>query len=84
MKQQDIIRAWKDEAYRNSLSAEERALLPENPAGSIDLSDEDLQGITGGKGGTNPLFTAGCCQTYNTCDFVKCASTIVIGPLCSA
>ena len=29
----DIIRAWKDEAYRQSLSEAERTRLPENPAG---------------------------------------------------
>ncbi len=82
MKKPDIIRAWKDEEYRNSLSPEERMLLPENPAGAVLLNDEDLQGVLGA-GGSNPLFTAGCCQTYNTCDFWKCAATIVIGPICS-
>jgi len=28
-----IIRAWKDPDYRKSLSPEELAVLPENPAG---------------------------------------------------
>jgi len=36
MKNLDIIRAWKDEAYRASLSKEERAMLPENPAGELE------------------------------------------------
>ncbi len=44
----DIIRAWKDEAYRLSLSDEERAALPENPAGMIELTDLDLEGVAGG------------------------------------
>jgi mersacidin/lichenicidin family type 2 lantibiotic len=44
----DIIRAWKDEAYRNSLSEAERAALPENPAGFIALTDEDLGAVAGG------------------------------------
>ena len=35
----DIIRAWKDEEYRQSLSTEELKQLPENPAGLIELSD---------------------------------------------
>ena len=35
----DIIRAWKDEEYRLSLSEAERALLPANPAGLIELTD---------------------------------------------
>ncbi len=44
----DIIRAWKDEDYRNSLSAEQRSQLPENPAGMIELSDTDLEACAGG------------------------------------
>jgi mersacidin/lichenicidin family type 2 lantibiotic len=48
MANQKIIRAWKDPAYRNSLSEAERAALPANPAGSIELSDADLGNIAGG------------------------------------
>ncbi|MGB7439552.1 MAG: mersacidin/lichenicidin family type 2 lantibiotic [Coleofasciculaceae cyanobacterium] len=44
----DIIRAWKDEEYRNSLSEEERAQIPNNPAGLIDLTDAETEAITGG------------------------------------
>jgi mersacidin/lichenicidin family type 2 lantibiotic len=44
----DIIRAWKDEEYRNSLSEEQRAQLPENPAGLVELSDEAMQNVGGG------------------------------------
>src|SRR5262249_23493363 len=43
-----IIRAWKDAAYRLSLSDAERALLPNNPAGLINLTDDDLDSIAGG------------------------------------
>ncbi|WP_228060620.1 mersacidin/lichenicidin family type 2 lantibiotic [Coleofasciculus sp. LEGE 07081] len=39
----DIIRAWKDEEYRNSLSEEQRDQLPENPAGMIELSNTDME-----------------------------------------
>jgi len=31
-----IIRAWRDYAFRQSLSEDERCLLPANPAGTID------------------------------------------------
>jgi mersacidin/lichenicidin family type 2 lantibiotic len=48
MKAFDIIRAWKDVSYRNSLSAEERAALPANPAGSIELDDGELNAVIGG------------------------------------
>jgi len=44
----DIIRAWKDEEYRLSLSEEEQALLPANPAGLTELSDDELDSIVGG------------------------------------
>ncbi|MDB9313140.1 mersacidin/lichenicidin family type 2 lantibiotic [Spirulina sp. CS-785/01] len=44
----DIIRAWKDEAYRASLSEEQRSLLPDNPAGLIELSDDDMSSLSGG------------------------------------
>jgi mersacidin/lichenicidin family type 2 lantibiotic len=43
----DIIRAWKDEAYRSSLSTEEQSMLPENPAGAFELSDAELETIHG-------------------------------------
>jgi len=43
----DITRAWKDESYRASLSAQEQAMLPENPAGALDLNDTELETIQG-------------------------------------
>lgn len=49
MSQENIIRAWKDENFRNSLSEKERALLPENPAGLVELADTDLSAAAGGR-----------------------------------
>jgi mersacidin/lichenicidin family type 2 lantibiotic len=46
----DIVRAWKDEEYRNSLSSEEQAMLPANPAGALELNDAELEGVHGAKG----------------------------------
>ena len=43
----NIIKAWKDADYRNSLSSAELALVPTNPSGLIELNDEDLMGVTG-------------------------------------
>ena len=48
MSNQDIIRAWKDEDYRLSLSEAERALLPEHPAGLIELAGAEMDGVEGG------------------------------------
>ena len=47
MSKLDIIRAWKDEDYANSLTDAQRAMLPQNPAGIIELTDRDLDGATG-------------------------------------
>jgi len=46
MSKDNIIRAWKDPEYRSSLNALEHALLPANPAGTID--DAKLAGVAGG------------------------------------
>jgi mersacidin/lichenicidin family type 2 lantibiotic len=48
MSYKNIIRAWKDEDYRLSLSEAERALLPEHPAGLIELSGAEMAGVGGG------------------------------------
>jgi mersacidin/lichenicidin family type 2 lantibiotic len=45
-----IIRAWKDPHYRSTLSAAELAQLPANPAGLMELTDEDLDEANGGTG----------------------------------
>lgn len=43
-----IVKAWKDNEYRQNLSAAELAMLPENPAGLLELTDEDLAKVAGG------------------------------------
>ena len=48
MSSHKTIRAWKDLDYRESLTAEERAALPNHPAGLIDLTDAELGEVTGG------------------------------------
>ncbi len=44
----DIIRAWKDVEYRLSLTEKERALLPEHPAGLIELNNDEMKAVLGG------------------------------------
>ncbi|HEX2222966.1 MAG TPA: mersacidin/lichenicidin family type 2 lantibiotic [Thermoanaerobaculia bacterium] len=44
----DLARAWRDEDYYLSLSAEDRASLGENPAGVLGVQDEALKSIAGG------------------------------------
>ncbi|HEU5228625.1 MAG TPA: mersacidin/lichenicidin family type 2 lantibiotic [Ktedonobacteraceae bacterium] len=59
----NTIRAWKDSEYRETLSAEEKALLPENPAGQVELTEEDLLNVVGGNGGGAQTI----CQLISVC-----------------
>jgi mersacidin/lichenicidin family type 2 lantibiotic len=62
-KKLDFIRAWKDEEYRLTLSADEVARLPENPAGVMNLSDSELGLIAGADDlyKTEQVASLGCC-----------------------
>lgn len=50
----NIVRAWKDEFYRESLSDEERAQLPENPVGELELTDAELGSVFAAGGRREP------------------------------
>jgi mersacidin/lichenicidin family type 2 lantibiotic len=50
----NIVRAWKDEFYRQSLSDEERAQLPENPVGELELTDTELGSVFAAGGHNQP------------------------------
>ena len=63
----DIIRAWKDEVYRASLSVKEQAHLPKNPAGAIELTEDELQGVDAGFAGTSASMTT--TVTYDTANY---------------
>ncbi len=43
----NIVRAWKNEAYRQSLSVEEQAMLTANPVGEVELTDMELEAVQG-------------------------------------
>ncbi len=60
MKQIDIVRAWKDQDFRDSLSSEDRASLPANPAGMVELSDADLGKVSGGASIICTMVTGRC------------------------
>ncbi len=60
MADNNIIRAWKDEDYFDSLSEEERVLVPENPAGMLELSDEDMESVAGGSELSQQNCSFGC------------------------
>ncbi|RKG66376.1 mersacidin/lichenicidin family type 2 lantibiotic [Corallococcus exercitus] len=48
MSNKDIIEYWKNSEHRLNLTAEERAKLPENPAGLVELTDEALDDLISG------------------------------------
>jgi mersacidin/lichenicidin family type 2 lantibiotic len=64
MSNDQIIRAWKDESYRSSLSEHERAQLPPHPAGLVELTDSELNAISGGFG-VNPYYPTALCNVTN-------------------
>lgn len=66
MKKNQILTAWRDEEYFLSLSDEERAQIPEHPAGALEVEDDILRSVTGGCG---PYYTKaeGGCPTSGYC-----------------
>lgn len=42
-----VIRSWKDPKYRRSLSAQQLQTMPEHPAGSASLTDQELKAASG-------------------------------------
>ena len=55
----DVIRAWKDKAYRQSLSEAERAGLPQLPCGAVELTAAEAQAVEGKAGA--------CCTKTHAC-----------------
>ena len=52
----EIVKAWKDEDYRESLTDEQRAQLPEHPCGNIEFQESELQ--------HGPPLTHKCCFKF--------------------
>ena len=62
----NIVRAWKDPAYFASLSPEEQALVPANPAG--DFAAVDMEQVVGGRSGAvSARLAASCTNKTSTC-----------------
>jgi mersacidin/lichenicidin family type 2 lantibiotic len=61
MSRTDIVRAWKDAAYRASLTEAQRSQLPANPAGAVDLTDEEAATVEGRLGAYS------CCSSSFHC-----------------
>ncbi|MFL5355888.1 mersacidin/lichenicidin family type 2 lantibiotic [Archangium sp.] len=74
MKKELIIRAWKDPAFRASLSADERASLPESPSGRAltELDESELNGIIGGRAAALEPATGCTGPVRETCGIINC------------
>jgi len=60
----DLVRSWKDEAYRQSLDAGQLDALPVNPAG--ELSETDLASVVGGDTPDSAAAAAAAAATSTT------------------
>jgi len=56
---EEIIRAWKDQDFRNSLTPEQLAQLPKHPAGQIEFEDRNPYRTT--------ILTASICRGRGGC-----------------
>ena len=56
----EVIKAWKDEEYRENLGAEQKAQLPQHPSGLIEFEQPELEDETLKAGGKH---TFGCHYT---------------------
>ncbi|HVF56056.1 MAG TPA: mersacidin/lichenicidin family type 2 lantibiotic [Pyrinomonadaceae bacterium] len=75
MNREQIIRAWKDEDFRESLNDVERSMLPEHPSGVVSISDDELDNAAGAED-TNWIYilSFGCCGGLTSS--AACGSTV--------
>jgi mersacidin/lichenicidin family type 2 lantibiotic len=73
--EEEIVQLWKNEEFRTKVEEAMNAAqsTPENPAGVVELSDEELTGAAGGAAAasTERILTMGCCGGL-TSDFFTC------------
>jgi len=65
----DLVRAWKEESYRQALSDEQLHALPANPAGPLELDGPALAAICGGQPAASP-FLADTPQSFHFEEFL--------------
>jgi len=65
MRKEIVIRAWRDEEFREEMAAADRAALPESPVGLVDVRDEALRSVVGGGGLSIPVFI--CTRPADSC-----------------
>ena len=62
----DVVRAWKDETYRQMLNDEQLDSLPINPVGGLELSDDELETVFGGGHGVGIATAAHASSSQET------------------
>lgn len=77
MKKKQVIRAWRDPEYFASLSEADRACIPDHPAGVVELSDQDLNGLSAADGAVinTQVFETICITIFpgsQLCVFRRC------------
>jgi mersacidin/lichenicidin family type 2 lantibiotic len=80
----DVVRAWKDTAYRSSLSREELSLLPSNPVGEIELTDADLETVNGTQGAPVRYTETHAPAVISAVRTLICINSSVIGGNCNS
>ena len=70
MTRSSLVRAWKDPLFRLKLQLEGLPDLTENPAGLVELSDDELKAASGLKG--VPQTTCPCCTIDETFRHSRC------------
>jgi mersacidin/lichenicidin family type 2 lantibiotic len=75
MTNQEVVRCWKDEDYLLKLSSQERAFLPDNPAGLTELTDEDLLDVDGG---STPVCAAAALSLLGCTPVVKASFVVSV------
>jgi mersacidin/lichenicidin family type 2 lantibiotic len=76
-----ILRAWRDHDYWLSLSESERAQVPENPAGMVELLDAELEHVTGGHTCPGEFTCDSSCTCFESC-WGTCTSHEFSGGAC--
>jgi mersacidin/lichenicidin family type 2 lantibiotic len=84
MTKDQVVRAWKDEDYRLGLSKSELSALPQNPAGLVELAEDEMLEARGRESFSLAITIALTIEIYSaiaTCH--ACPESILVGGSCA-
>jgi mersacidin/lichenicidin family type 2 lantibiotic len=70
MSHENIIRAWKDASFRESLGEKERELMLEHPSGFVEIAESHLREVIGGF--PTPTCIGQCIKQTKICPNLLC------------